>query len=93
MTDDWTALVDPHLTATQYFAALAGTLQQIFCTSVGSPDAIAGFVGRLEFRFEDDPQQGAKLSGAFLDEAKCPASHGLSEDTKARLQQIRDRAN
>ena len=83
MTDDWPALVDPHLTPIQYLAALAGTLQQMFCTSVGSLDAIAGLIRQLEFRFKGDPQQGAKLAGAFLDEAKCPAAHGLSEDTKA----------
>ena len=93
MTDDWPALVDPHLTPIQYLAALAGTLQQMFCTSVGSLDAIAGLIRQLEFRFKGDPQQGAKLAGAFLDEAKCPAAHGLSEDTKARLRQIIDRAN
>jgi uncharacterized protein YjbI with pentapeptide repeats len=88
--DDWAPLADQKLTYPQYLAALAATLQENFCKA--SPEAIAGLMQQLDGRFRDDPQQEAKLAGAFLNEAKCPGAHRLSEDSKAELRQIGDRA-
>jgi hypothetical protein len=33
----------------------------------------------------------AEVAAAFLEEAKCPGARGLSEENKAKLQEIRDR--
>jgi uncharacterized protein YjbI with pentapeptide repeats len=84
----WTHLVDPMLTRAQYLAA---ALPDIACTGDGSAEVIAGLIRQLVHRLEDDPRD-AKLAAALLDEAKCPGGQRLSEDAKARLRQIRDRA-
>lgn len=46
---------------------------------------------QLDFRFRANRLQEAEVAAAFLDEAKCRGAHGLSEENKARLQEIRDR--
>ncbi|HEV2099347.1 MAG TPA: pentapeptide repeat-containing protein, partial [Stellaceae bacterium] len=83
----WTALSKPR-PRTGYGAALAITLQRYLCTADSVADAIGGLVPQLDDRFVGDSTQEAELANAFLDESKCPAAHGLSEETKSRLQQI-----
>ena len=45
----------------------------------------------LDFRFESHLSQEAEVAAAFLDKAKCPGARGLSEENKAKLQEIRNR--
>jgi len=95
--DAWSPLYDPKFTRAQYLAGLATTLQQAFCTAGSSPEAVAGLIQQLDYRFkndvgQDDTGQEAKLAEVLLDEAKCPGAHGLPEEDKAKLREIRDRA-
>jgi len=39
----------------------------------------------------NDPSQDAEVAAAFRDEAYCSGAHGLSEENKAQLPEIRDR--
>ena len=90
--DAWGPLYDPSLTRPQYLAALAAMLQRELCAAESSPDAIAGVIRQLDYRFQDDTRQEAELAKAFLDDKKCSAAPGLSEEAKAKLRAIRDRA-
>jgi hypothetical protein len=46
----------------------------------------------LDFRFEGNLSQEADVAAAFLDEAKCLGTRGLSDEHKATLREIRDRS-
>jgi hypothetical protein len=46
---------------------------------------------RLDYRFEGNLSREAEVAATFLDQAKCPGARGLSEENKAKLQEIRDR--
>jgi uncharacterized protein YjbI with pentapeptide repeats len=77
--------------------ALVAVLRDAGCNAEGAPYVIRGFLRRvneqflLDRRFPSDPSQEARLVTAFLDEAHCPGAHGLSEQDKFNLQNIRDR--
>jgi hypothetical protein len=84
--------------ASSYFGTLAKMLEEIGCVADGAPYVIRGLLGPiypnrvlLDIRFEGNPSQEAEVAAAFLDEAKCPGARGLSEENKAKLQEIRDR--
>jgi hypothetical protein len=89
----WFALSNPKLTRADYLTALATTLQKNVCTAESAADAIAGMVRQLDDRFIYNAGEKAKLAEAFLDEVKCPGTQDLSQETKSKLRQIRDRAN
>jgi uncharacterized protein YjbI with pentapeptide repeats len=74
-----------------YFSTLAKVLSKIGCTADGAPYVIATLTPNLDQRFDDNLTQEVEVTGAFLDEAKCPGARGLSEENKAKLQAIRDR--
>ena len=79
------------LSAGSYFDTLAKTLNAIGCAAEGAPYVVGGLIPRLDWRFSDHPSQEAEVAAAFLDEAKCPGARGLSEENKAKLQDIRVR--
>ena len=45
----------------------------------------------LDHRFGNNLSKEAEVAAAFLEDAKCPGARGLSEEDKAKLQEIRDR--
>jgi hypothetical protein len=80
------------------FDTLANRIKEIGCVAEGAPYVIRGLLGpsnanraRIDVRFEDHPSQEAAVAAAFLDKEKCPGARGLSEEDRARLQEIRDR--
>jgi uncharacterized protein YjbI with pentapeptide repeats len=76
-----------------YIDNLAKQLEAIGCAA--NPDVINGLIRRLDNRYDnplDDPSLEAEVAAAFLDEANCPSARGLSEENKAELRKIRDRA-
>jgi hypothetical protein len=87
-----------------YPETLAKTLEEFGCAADGTPYVIGGLIRRLDERFgvvqfgdlrdlfPDGRQREAEVARAFLDEATCPGARGLSEENKAKLQKIRDRA-
>jgi uncharacterized protein YjbI with pentapeptide repeats len=93
--------------AGSYFNILAEILKEIGCAADGAPYVINGLmhpVGRvgllgvvavnlvsLDWRFQGNPSQEAEIATAFLDEKNCPGARGLSEESKAKLREIRDR--
>ena len=84
--------------AGSYFNTLAKTLEEIGCAADGAPYVIGGLMRRvsqnlvqLEYRFERHLSEQAEVAAAFLDKEKCPGARGLSEENKAKLQEIRDR--
>jgi uncharacterized protein YjbI with pentapeptide repeats len=103
----WTNLAKESApSAGSYFNALAKKLKEIGCAAEGAPYVINGLmrpagVGRgrvaavdlvlLDRRFAGNPSQEAEVAAAFLDEANCLGARGLSEENKAKLQEIRDR--
>jgi uncharacterized protein YjbI with pentapeptide repeats len=95
----WTDLAkDSTRSADSYFNTLAKLFKVIGCTADGAPYVIGGLIRRisanqvqLDHRFEGNPSQEAEVAAAFLEEAKCPGARGLSEENKAKLQEIRDR--
>jgi uncharacterized protein YjbI with pentapeptide repeats len=87
-----------------YFDNLVKTIKEIGCAVDGAPYVINNLmrplggapglfapVVYLHQRFEGHLSHEAEIAAAFLDEAKCPAARGLSEENKAQLQEIRDR--
>jgi hypothetical protein len=98
VTKAWTDLARVSAGSTgSYFSTLAKLFKEIGCAADGAPYVIGGLIHRrgnrvqLEDRFEGHPSEGAEVAAAFLDEAKCPGARGLSEENKAKLQEIRDR--
>jgi hypothetical protein len=97
----WTDLAkDSARSADSYFNTLAKLFKEIGCTADGAPYVIGGLIRRisanqvhLDQRFEGHPSQEAEVAAAFLDKAKCPGARGLSEENKAKLQEIRDRGH
>jgi uncharacterized protein YjbI with pentapeptide repeats len=86
--------------ADSYPDTLAKTLIQTGCTTpkleeyppaAANPYVVGGLTKLLDQRFWGNLSQEAAVAAAFLDEAKCPGARGLSEDNKAKLQEIRDR--
>jgi hypothetical protein len=74
--------------------ALAKTLKFVGC-AVGGAGTISHLIPQLRDgwgRLGMHSSQAAEVAAAFLDEAKCPGGHGLSEVSKADLLKIRDRA-
>jgi len=96
----WTDLAkESARSAGSYFDTLAKKLKEIGCAADGAPYVIGGLVRRIsanqvriEYGFGRNPSQAAEVAAAFLDEAKCPGARGLSEENKAKLQEIRDRS-
>ena len=74
-----------------YLRKLAKVLREIGCTADGAPYVIGALTPNLDQRLDDNLSQEVEVTGAFLDEAKCPGARGLSEENKAKLQAIRDR--
>jgi hypothetical protein len=95
----WTDLArESARSAGSYFDTLAKIFKEIGCAADGAPYVIGALIPRLDDRFESDRyefarniSQEAEVASAFLDEAKCPGARGLSEENKARLQEIRNR--
>jgi hypothetical protein len=84
--------------ADSYFNTLAKMFKEIGCAADGAPYVINSLMRRvaqnevlLDYRFEGHPAQEAEVAAALIDEAKCPGARGLSEENKAKLQEIRDR--
>ena len=81
-----------------YVNRLAQTFKEIGCAVDGAPYVIRGLMSQLDDRFgrdldrELEVSKKAEVAAAFLDEAKCPGARGLSEENKAKLQEIRDRS-
>jgi hypothetical protein len=42
-------------------------------------------------RFGADSARPSELAATFLDETKCSGAHGLSQEDKIKLQEMRDR--
>jgi uncharacterized protein YjbI with pentapeptide repeats len=74
-----------------YPEVLAETLEDVGCAADGAPYVMSGLIRELDYRFEKGSSQEAAVAAAFLNEAKCPGARGLSEENKAKLQEIRDR--
>jgi uncharacterized protein YjbI with pentapeptide repeats len=95
----WTSLAkESELSAGSYFNTLAKKFKEIGCAADGAPYVIRALIRpiavnavRLDTHFEGDRSQEAEVAAAFLDEARCPGARGLSEENKAKLQEIRDR--
>jgi len=77
--------------ASTYSKEVAKILQEIGCAVHGAAYVISGLTRQLDSRFEGDRSQEAEVAAAFLDEASCPGARGLSEENKAKLQEMRDR--
>jgi uncharacterized protein YjbI with pentapeptide repeats len=98
VTKAWTDLAKVSAGSTgSYFNSLTKLFKEIGCAADGAPYVIGGLIRRrgnrvqLEDRFEGHPSEGAEVAAAFLDEAKCPGARGLSEENKAKLQEIHNR--
>jgi len=78
--------------AGSYFDTLAKILSLLGCQD-GARYVIDGLirVQGLDYRFEWKSAQEAQVATAFLDEEKCPGARGLSEESKTRLREIRNR--
>jgi uncharacterized protein YjbI with pentapeptide repeats len=95
----WTDLANQSAHSSgSYFNTLAKELEEIGCAADGAPYVIGGLTRRisanqvqLDFRFSGYLSQEAEVAAAFLDEAKCPGARGLSEENKAKLQEIHNR--
>ncbi len=74
-----------------YPEVLAETLEDVGCAADGAPYVMSGLIRELDYRFEKGSSQEAAVAAAFLNEANCPGARGLSEENKAKLQEIRDR--
>jgi hypothetical protein len=83
-----------HTSDDVYEAALAKRWRELGCAAEGAPYVIGGLLRQLEFEgpFAEESPQKHILARAFLDEEHCAGAHGLTEDEKARLRQMRDRA-
>ena len=77
-------------TPSSYFDTLAKVFKEIGCVADGAPYVIAHLTPKLYQRFYGPLGQERELAAAFLDEAKCPGARGLSEENKAKLQEIRN---
>ena len=75
-----------------YREQLAKLMKEIGCAPAGAPYVIGGLIIQFDSRLGTDSPQAAHVATAFLDEAKCAGAHGLSEENKAKLRRIRDRA-
>jgi uncharacterized protein YjbI with pentapeptide repeats len=89
---EWARSVD------SYPITLAKIFKEIGCAVEGAPYVIRGLIRQvyehqvhLDYRFERYPLEAVKVAAAFLDEPNCPGARGLSEESKAKLQEIRDR--
>ena len=96
----WTDLANESARlADSYFNTLAKTLKEIGCAADGAPYVVGALIRpisavrvQLDYRFGPNLSQEAEVAAAFLDEPKCPGARGLSEENKAKLQEIRDRS-
>jgi len=87
----WTDLANESArSAGSYVNTLAKMFEKIGCAADGAPYVIGALTTRL-YRFGRNPSEQAEVAAAFLDEAKCPGAHGLSEENRAKLREIRDR--
>jgi uncharacterized protein YjbI with pentapeptide repeats len=77
--------------AGSYFDTLAKIWKGIGCAADGAPYVIGALISRLDHRSGRNLSKWAEVAGAFLDEPRCPGARGLSEENKAKLQEIRDR--
>ena len=77
-------------TPSSYFDTLAKVFKEIGCVADGAPYVIAHLTPKLYQRFYGPLGQEREVAAAFLDEAKCPGARGLSEENKAKLQEIRN---
>jgi hypothetical protein len=81
-----------------YVNRLAQTFKEIGCAADGTTYVISGLMRELDHRSGRDLERKleastkAEVAAAFLDEATCPGARGLSEENKAKLQEIRDRS-
>ena len=72
-----------------YRKRVADGLKTIGCNANGAPYVMAGLIRQLDNRFFwGSSVLEATVAAAFLDEAHCPGARGLSEEKKARLQQM-----
>jgi uncharacterized protein YjbI with pentapeptide repeats len=70
---------------------LVESLRKIGCEADGAPYVIPGLLSNFHLYFKSDSPELAPLAAIFLDEARCPGAHGLSEEHKLTLREIRDR--
>jgi hypothetical protein len=101
MTKLWAAHNKETPAPAVYEKSIAGLWREVGCDSNGAPYVIYGLIDRLSgievsgmdaLPFRDKSDEAKALATAFLDEARCPGAHGLSESDKAKLIALRDRA-
>jgi hypothetical protein len=77
--------------AGSYSDTLAKIWKEIGCAADGAPYVIGALISRFDHTSGRNLSQWAEVAAAFLDEPRCPGARGLSEENKAKLQEIRDR--
>ena len=80
-----------------YAEHLAAIWQETGCAAEGAPYVLRGLLRNLSspyspFSKQRSEQSPRKLAKAFLDAEHCPGAHGLSDDERAQLKEIRDRS-
>jgi uncharacterized protein YjbI with pentapeptide repeats len=92
MAKTWAARASEAPAPEAYAKSLAGQWREAGCAAEGAPDMLHGLISRLSnplsSPFRDRSDAAKALVSAFLDEAHCPAAHGLSEFDKATLKKI-----
>jgi hypothetical protein len=98
MAKVWAAREGDSPTPEAYAKSLAGQWRELGCAAEGAPYVLHALIARLSriarlssadsspFRFQSYAAEA--LASAFLDEARCPGAHGLSEADKAKLKEI-----
>jgi len=91
LTETWNLLATAsERQARTYPERLTSTLISIGCGADGGPFVIAGLIPQLPWKGELSRAQRAEVARAFLDDANCPGSQGLSKGNRAELRWMRD---
>jgi hypothetical protein len=92
MAKIWAAREHESPTPEAYAKILAEQWRELGCAADGVPYVLHGLVAQLGdpnySPFRDQSDAAKALAAAFLDEARCPGAHGLSEADKANLKKI-----
>lgn len=91
MAKRWTELAGSPPSPSDYNKTLVDVLQQTGCSElVGGPDVIRGLTRDLNERLGQGSQEAHAVAAKFLDQANCPGASGLSDDTRAKLTEVKD---
>jgi hypothetical protein len=93
ISEEWDKLAASPPSIPEYEVILAKVLQDTGCDSEGAPYVIRGLLRTSFDRFASASPHPRRVAATFLNEAQCPGARGLSEDDKALLRRIRDRAS